>query len=269
MLLIENVPQMLTHEGGRFRDEILICLRKLGYLAQAKILLASEYGVPQNRRRAFILGVREDIHRRFGFVAWPLKTHRRVDADSTLDMLDQFRPLVTVKEAIGDLPKASSVQRMLPYKRSVISEYAALMRKGSSGVTWHVARTPGERVLSRLNALTPGMRLDHLPHSLRTRSYYFNAYGRLCWDQPAKTITKSCNYLGSGCFGHPEIDRGITMREAARLQSFPDFYSFAGATENLVAKQVGGAVPPLLAQRIGEEIVRHLRRVNEGDMDAA
>jgi len=102
--------------------------------------------------------------------------------------------------------------------------------------------------------MKPGMIASDLPEHLRTRSAYYNSYGRLSWDRPAKTITKSCNYLGSGCFGHPVEDRGITMREAARLQSFDDDFDFLSASEPHVAKIIGGAVPPVLAATIARNV---------------
>ncbi len=123
----------------------------------------------------------------------------------------------------------------------------------------HVARTPGEMVLKRLRAMRPGgMITSDLPPELLPKSHYYNCYGRLSWDAPAKTITKSCNYLGSGCFGHPEEDRGITMREAARLQSFDDDFDFLSGSEPHVAKMVGSAVPPLLAAALAEQIAKAL-----------
>ena len=99
-----------------------------------------------------------------------------------------------------------------------------------------------------------------LPEHLRTKSANYNSYGRLAWTQPAKTITKSCNYLGSGCFGHPELDRGITMREAARLQSFDDDFDFLSKSEPHVAKMVGSAVPPLLASVLAQYVIESLKR---------
>ena len=95
-----------------------------------------------------------------------------------------------------------------------------------------------------------------LPAHLRTKSAYYNSYGRLSWEQPAKTITKSCNYLGSGCFGHPVEDRGITMREAARLQSFEDDFDFMSKSGPHVAKMIGSAVPPLLASSLATQIAK-------------
>ncbi len=106
--------------------------------------------------------------------------------------------------------------------------------------------------------MKPGMISADLPDHLKTKSAYYNCYGRLSWDAPAKTITKSCNYLGSGCFGHPTDDRGITMREAARLQSFDDDFDFVSKSEPHVAKMIGSAVPPLLAQHIAESLAKSL-----------
>jgi DNA (cytosine-5)-methyltransferase 1 len=168
-------------------------------------------------------------------------------------------PIVTVRDAIADLPDPTDRElgrRAISHYKWTDSGYALSMRSDIATPMNHVIRIPGERVLSRLRAMKPGMISADLPPHLQTKSAYYNCYGRLSWEQPAKTITKSCNYLGSGCFGHPVEDRGITMREAARLQSFDDDFDFLSRSEPHVAKMVGSAVPPLLASALAIRVAK-------------
>jgi DNA (cytosine-5)-methyltransferase 1 len=268
VVVIENVPQILTHDHGRFGLQISARLRGLGYLVKREVMFAPEYGVPQLRRRAFFLGVREDLVKKVGWVPDfpPPQTHYRID-----DEIPPFAALtkpVTVRDAIADLPESTEAEEggrpvgNYPANGS-LSDYAIRLRSKTQTPFNHIHRTVRVSALQRLKAMKPGMRLEHLPEHLRTKSWYFNCYGRLDWDYQARTITKSCNYVGSGCFGHPTHDRGITMREAARLQSFDDDFRFWSDSEHQVSHMIGGAVPPLLARAIAESIISFLDRVNE------
>ena len=249
-ILIENVPQMITAHQGATVEEIRRTLSRVGYDVSWKVLNASNFGVPQARRRAFVVATRRDVAK----FEWPQPTHGAV-ADRDRGLM----PIVTVGEAITDLPAATDRElgrRDIRHYKRTDSGYALLMRSETGTPMNHVRRVPGERVLSRLRAMKPGMISADLPSHLRTKSAYYNSYGRLAWGMPAKTITKSCNYLGSGCFGHPVEDRGITMREAARLQSFEDDFDFLSKSEPHVAKMVGSAVPPLLASALAVQVAK-------------
>jgi DNA (cytosine-5)-methyltransferase 1 len=266
VLVIENVPQILTHDNGRFGREITARLAGLGYKVRSETLIASDYGVPQARKRAFFLAAREDLVKAAGWPEFPPHpTHKDLSRNG-FDAL-QYKPLTTVKDAIFDLPTSTESEeggkptRCYP-RFDHLPEFAQWMRSLLSTPYNHIHRTVRESALRRLKQMKPGMRLEHLPPELRTKSWYFNCYGRLGWNDQARTITKSCNYVGSGCFGHPEIDRGITMREAARLQSFEDDFRFWSDSEHQIANMIGGAVPPLLAKAIGETIAAYLDAVN-------
>jgi len=268
VVVIENVPQILTHEFGRFGAEITARLRGLGYLVKRAVLLASEYGVPQLRRRAFFLAVREDVVKRVGWVPEfpPRRSHYRIEDE--IPPIPSLCPPVTVQDAISDLPPSTDTEqggRCIGFYPEVqnLSTYAEMMRSRQSTPFNHIHRTVRESALNRLKAMKPGMRLEHLPEHLQTKSWYFNCYGRLAWNYQARTITKSCNYVGSGCFGHPDEVRGITMREAARLQSFEDDFRFYSDSEHQVAHMVGGAVPPLLAKAIAQPIIAFLDKAEE------
>ncbi|WP_433876247.1 DNA cytosine methyltransferase [Sinomonas atrocyanea] len=249
-VLIENVPQMVTSHRGATVAEIKRTLGRVGYNVSWQVLNASHFGVPQARRRAFVVATRADV-RPF---EWPSPTHGAVP-----DRVTGLMPIVTVHDAIADLPVATERElgrRSPSHYRRTESGYALSMRSETAVPMNHVRRVPGERVLSRLRAMKPGMIASDLPPHLQTKSAYYNSYGRLSWSEPAKTITKSCNYLGSGCFGHPVEDRGITMREAARLQSFEDDFDFLSKSEPHVAKMVGSAVPPVLASALATRIAK-------------
>lgn len=250
VVLIENVPQMVTSHRGATVAEIRRTLGVAGYSVTWQVLNASHYGVPQARRRAFVVATRSDVKP----FEWPSATHS-LEPDERAGIM----PVVTVREAIADLPDATERElgrRGTAHYKSTSSGYALSMRSDDGTPMNHVRRTPGERVLARLRAMRPGMIASDLPQHLQTKSAYYNSYGRLDWGRPAKTITKSCNYLGSGCFGHPEEDRGITMREAARLQSFDDDFDFLSKSEPHVAKMVGSAVPPVLASALADQVAK-------------
>jgi DNA (cytosine-5)-methyltransferase 1 len=280
VLLIENVPQILTHADGSVREEILGRLFELGYAGpQPRVLFAADFGVPQIRKRAFFLAHKGHLG---GELRFPAPTHfSPEEASPQLHLFASPKApswpgdrghFVSVREAIEDLPVAaeSNAVEVLARYRGESSAFRERMRSKDRTLANHVARIPSERVRRRLRHLRAGERLDKLPKELRTKSWYFNSYGRLDWEQPAKTITKSCNYLGSGCFGHPEqqLERGITMREAARLQSFPDWFVFEGS-EPVQAKMIGSAVPPLVAYRLAEQVCAYLDATVESPKDRA
>lgn len=179
---------------------------------------------------------------------------------------------VNVREAIGDLPVAKPEGQGEPlklrYPEAPSTVFRSLMRSQSGVLYNHVARKLGKGGLDRLRALKPGQRCDELPEHLRPKSYYHYSYTRLRWSEPARTITKFVYHVGSGQFGHPEEDRAITIREAARLQSFPDDFRFIGTTEiRKLSSLVGSAVPPLLARSLGRQIAQYLDEVHLASMD--
>lgn len=253
IVMIENVRELLTYDEGAIKNEIMETLTELGYRVEIQILNAADYGVPQLRRRAFIVATRKDVASAFKDSLFPLPTHREKRRGDGRSRLTGDRGIhVTTWEAIGDLPPAiNGVKPVSKTTSGQSTQYRRFVRKRSKAMpTHHVVRAVTSRVLTRIKAIKPGsgMKVHHLPSHLRTRKFYANAYARLLWDMPANTITKSFTNLGSGKFGHPNKHRGITVREAARLQSFPDGFHFLGASQKAVADMIGGAVPPLLAR---------------------
>jgi DNA (cytosine-5)-methyltransferase 1 len=268
IVLIENVRELLTHNDGAIRHEIEACFEAAGYKYEIRILNAADFGVPQIRKRAFIVAVRNDVAVRLvGKAFFPDPTHRAAKSgDDSLRLTGNKGIYVTTYEAIGDLPAPSSNgSRRSSKKRKKVqtTQFRRYVRDAGSLPTLHVHRPVGDQVLKRITALKPGMKINALPAKLRTKKFYASAYARLEWTKPANTITKSFNNLGSGKFCHPRSNRGITVREAARLQSFPDSFEFFGESWRSIYAQIGSAVPPLLARAFGLHFTDLLRKANK------
>ncbi len=255
VLFIENVREFLNFGEGKFSSDLLEHLDALGYRAAFRKLCAADFGVPQIRHRVIFLAVRKDL--KTSPVAdqlFPLPTHHA----NAGDMFGSR--YVTVRDAIEDLPlPTTSRGTALAYPpNGHMSSFAQLMRSKSGLVKNHFSRELSKKQVERINAVGTG-RMKHIAQSLRTRAFYGSAYRRLAWDEPSLTITTWVYHVGSGRFAHPVEDRGLTMREAARLQSFDDDFVFPSLV-NPVSRMIGNAVPPLLTQRIGESIARALKQ---------
>ena len=244
-VMMENVAEMRNGFDRAYTNEVLGRLERAGYAVAHEVMNAADYGVPQRRRRAFFVGL--SAGRAFAF---PERTHF---AESPRLFGD---PHVTVWDAIGDLPSVdhASELRLHRYRHRPFTDYQRQARRGSETVTNHRPRRLAPLQYERLASLKPGQGLRDLPERLRPRSGYSGAYGRLTRDMVAPTITRWVFHPGSGRFGHPEDVRVLTIREAARLQGFPDVFRFAGSY-NRQASQVGNAVPPVLAARLGTAVL--------------
>lgn len=242
IVLMENVAEIVNAFDGAFTDEICCLLATWGYTVDVRVLLAAEYGVPQRRRRAFFLANRVQEPVRFPNKTheFPVKTRNR----SLFPLLES----ITVWDAIGDLPSLDAGKGTSPtdYSQPPHSEYQKKMRLSTRALHDHVARPLRSTQLARLRSIKPGQGAAHLPARLRPRSHYSGAYGRLDKSEVAPTITRWVFHPGSGRYGHPVDDRVITIREAARIQSFSDDFVFEGKYIEK-SHQVGNAVPPLLA----------------------
>lgn len=225
--VMENVPELLrSAEYCAFADEA----RDLGYLVEGRILNAADYGVPQRRRRAIVLGSR------IGPCMWPELTHFPLNTVSF-----GGQPWRTFREAVKGLPLTPS------------------------GKNWHRPRNPRSMSLERYMTI-PGegegrfelaaRRPDITPACwLRKKSGSTDVFGRLWWDRPAFTIRTEFYKPEKGRYLHPSEHRPITVREAARCMSFPDDFEFPEEQSmTTVAKQIGNAVPPLLARTLAEAV---------------
>lgn len=257
IVLIENVREFLNFSGGKFSEDLLQRLDELGYVAGYRKVCAADYGVPQVRNRVLFIGVsRELANPSIRELPFPKPTHTPA-SEGQLDLIGDtvYR---TVRDAISDLPPPIGKHGVaLPYHLAEpTSDFARLMRSALGCVKNHVSRVLSDTSKARINAVGTG-RMKFVDEDLRTKSFYGSAYRRLAWDEPALTITTWVYHVGSGRFAHPVEDRGITMREAARLQSFDDDFIFPNLI-NPVSQMIGNAVPPLMAEAFGDSIARFL-----------
>lgn len=245
--VMENVPGMLSHNGENVAERVGESLAELGYAVSWQPLDASALGVPQVRKRLFFVGVRSDLRKTFVFP----HTHTETG--------DRVHPEVTVKDAIGDLPIIRNGARewVRPYEpRAPLSEFAKRMRVNADPNTIfdHVCRTQNSQDLEAFRLMKEGGWYRDLPkHLKRYREDIFaDKYKKLIWDKPSWCVTA---HLSKDCYTHihPSQTRTISVREAARLQSFPDCFYFAGSM-GAKFQLIGNAVPPLLAERIANAV---------------
>lgn len=236
--VMENVPNLLTAEKGFFKQELEKLFTNLGYTINAQVLCAADYGVPQNRYRAFIIGKRGTSK-----VEMPKKKDKRT----------------TIWEAISDLAYLESGQgtEISEYIMQPESDYQKLMREGSKQVFNHKATNHSKIALERLAMIPPKGGKEFLPPEHLTKSIYSGTWERMNADDISVTITTRFDTPSSGKFTHPYLNRAITVREAARIQSFPDSFHFYG-TKTSQMKQVGNAVPPMLAKAVADAIIKDM-----------
>lgn len=241
--VMENVPNLLTAEKGYFKQELEKMFTELGYTINAQVLCAADYGVPQNRHRAFIIGKYGDTK-----VEMPTKIERRT----------------TIWEAISDLAylESGEGEEISYYRKEPESEYQRIMRKNSDKLFNHVATNHSKIALERLSMIPPKGGKEYLPKEHLTKSIYSGTWERMDADDISVTITTRFDTPSSGKFTHPFLNRAITVREAARIQSFPDTFHFYG-TKTSQMKQVGNAVPPMLAKAVASAIIKDMNKDNK------
>ena len=240
--VMENVPNLLTAEGGYFKKEIEELFDSMGYKLKSGVLNASDYGVPQNRRRAVIIGKRKGE-------APDLPVPQNIN--------------VTIWDAISDLAYLESGEgsEEQSYRNPPQSDYERMLRGKSEILYNHVATRHSKIALERLAMIPENAGREVLPEEHLTKSIYSGTWTRMRKDEISVTITTRFDTPSSGKFTHPYLNRAITVREAARIQSFPDSFRFIG-NKGSQMKQVGNAVPPLLAQAIAECIMKDIVEVN-------
>lgn len=280
VVVMENVPGMLSLDDGRFVGEIYRLFGSAGYRMSHMILCAAHYGIPQERWRLIFIGTLLDARE----ITFPEPTHyapvranftggRRLTwlpdiRNSNEPPHINFRPLVPfipVRDGIGNLPRlrVGEGDDEGEYSRKPLRTYQTIMRAGSVRLYNHVAGALSAQNLERLQHIPPGGSWRDIPKALlprgmkrARRSDHTRRYGRINPDGLSGTVLTKCDpHWGS--FFHWSQDRALTVREAARLQSFPDRYRFYGSRVSQY-EQVGNAVPPLLAQVIAEHIRKFL-----------
>jgi DNA (cytosine-5)-methyltransferase 1 len=247
VFVMENVPQLLA--SSEF-EEIANAAHSLGFKLVSAKLCAADYGVPQTRWRAFIIGCKFADPK---FFFPPKKTNQRPDdASKRMMFSEEFdlfvsrpKPWRTVRDAIGDLPSPEGTE----------------IRNEPTPLDLHFGRSPTLKSIKRYKAIPKeGMnRFDLYERApdltpacwIRKTEGGTDLFGRLWWDRPAFTIRTEFFKPEKGRYLHPCQHRPITHREAARLQSFPDTFKFTGSKTE-IARQIGNAVPPLLAARVAD-----------------
>jgi DNA (cytosine-5)-methyltransferase 1 len=230
-VVLENVSGLVSAGGGTFKKDISKAIEELGYHVNFSILDAADYGVPQRRRRIFFVGVKKNSNWLF-----PKKTHGV-----------SLKTYNTVKDAIlGDLPTLKAKQSSDKYTREPISEYELYLRERSKKLTSHQAPNHPDETILKISNTKPGKPMyPKFKQRIRLRSSDLSP-------------TQICGGIRPQFqFGHPTQARGLTIRERARIQSFPDkYYFFGGIVQGRV--QTGNAVPPLVAKALAEQIIKHL-----------
>ncbi len=270
MFVMENVPNMVAMENGDFRRRILSAFRRAGYSRTAIIpLLASDFGVPQHRRRLFVFGLRDglDLEQDLAEAIIERIAHQKVEHAVTVAQAISDLP-ARVSDTDGPLPypaKASSrcsvFQRLMRLDGSRPSQSSRRKRAHAAAGLLHNHHTKGieSRRKKIIQAIRPGTTGDSLPPDLWNGSRA-HKWRRLHPDKPSYTILAQMHRDLSEWI-HPKHDRWITVREAARLQSFDDGFVFYGS-EYQQLKQVGNAVPPLMARAVARTVKELLRALH-------
>lgn len=236
--VFENVEGLVNFEKGETLCKIVSCFENLGYTTNHKVLVASDYGVPQHRNRFVLVGNKNGI---------------KFEFPKPLDRI------VTVGEAISDLPELENGQKdeTLPYRisKKQASKYAQLMRRSSHAAKQNFVSRNADYVIERYKYIKQGENWRSIPEDLmknyaNKNNCHSGIYKRLREDKPSVVIS---NYRKNMLI-HPTQNRGLSVREAARLQSFPDDFIFHGSLMH-IQQQIGNAVPPLLAKAVFQKIL--------------
>ncbi len=228
--VIENVKGLTTLAGGAFRDDIIQRFSDLGYNVSYKVLNAADYGIPQNRYRVFFVGMKQK-----GFL-FP----------------KEYDYKVTTEEAIGDLPVLISDEKASSYCMEPYTDYQKKMRNNASVLLNHEGTNHSQQTIDIISMIKDGGKIKDLPREYWDIRKYNKAFERMYSKGQSNTVdTGHRNYFH---YAQPRIP---SVRENARLQSFPDDFEFLGSKTSQY-KQVGNAVPPLLAYAVAKSIKENL-----------
>jgi len=236
IFVIENVKSLMSTSNGWFKNQIIAEIEKLGYKVSVNILRASDYGVPQNRERVIFL----------------CSKNKKIELPEPT-----VEKAITVREAIEDLAYLESNEGNFEqeYITEVKSQYQKDMRECSNKLYNHKASNHSEIAIYKLSLIPPEKGKEYLPEELLGKQKFNSTWGRLKWDQPSPTIDTRFDAASNGTNNHPFLNRSITPREAARIQSFDDSFIFYGNKVDIRA-QIGNAVPPLMAKAIADQIYK-------------
>lgn len=240
VFVMENVPGLVKLFKGKVKDQVIEDFSELGYEVTLEQLTACDYGVPQARKRVFFVGINKEKIKNTSIFTFPTPTH----GDST--------PYITCEDAISDLDfigDTTLLQEHDSYKIAPKNSYQIMMRKNANELLNHVTTIHTEKTRSIIALVPDGGNYKSLPEELQQTRKVNIAWTRMDSKKPCFTIDTGHNH-----HFHYRANRVPTVRESARIQSFPDDFEFIGIKTSQL-KQVGNAVPPLLAQAIATSII--------------
>ena len=235
-VVLENVPGMIKLYDGKAAKRIIEDFTELGYTMTCKELYAPDYGVPQIRRRVFFVGI--------------LGGEKEFDYPTRILTKEQY---ITAEDAIGDLPALENIygEEEQEYPTEPLTEFQALMRKNSTVIRNHIGTIHDEKTIQLIKMIPEGKNYKSLPPELSKRFKYHEALTRYHSKKPSLTIN-----TGHRSHFHYKYNRIPTVRESARLQTFPDDFVFYG-NKTQQYKQVGNAVPPMLGYHVAKKILEY------------
>ncbi len=259
IFILENVVGLATHKKGATLEIMQQCFHGLGYETDWRLINAAHFGVPQKRERFVMIGVE-----RGKTPSFPKPTHSYNGStigyrdrscvlepiESDLFETTNLIPAISTMEAIGDLPPIKSGESGTQYLSNPSTEYQKKRRKKNKELKLHIATQHSEKMLEIIKH--SGKNINCIPKHLIT-SGFSSCYSRLDADEPAVTITVNFVHPASNRCIHPKLNRALTPREGARLQSFDDDFEFFGSRTQ-ITKQIGNAVPPLLGRALANSI---------------
>lgn len=231
--LFENVRGMQKTADGKFLDAVTESFAEMGYEVSHRVVTASNFGVPQHRRRLIVLATET------GEMGAPFDGFE-VDPIAEPGVMD----------GIGDLPEVGAGEQVESYSTAPETVLQRDLRDGATALGSHVAANHSEEMVEMISHISDGGDRSEIPADLQPSSGYHNSYSRLDSEEPAVAITSNMSKPSSARCIHPFQDRGLTPREGARLQTFPDTYTFSGRL-GATRRQIGNAVPPYLGEALG------------------
>lgn len=248
-VLVENVEGLVVMDRGGVCEQIIDNFNKIGYRAKWEVLTSADYGVPQLRKRVIFLAWLD------GLVEPAFPSRNTIE-------------YVTVSDAISDLPPLESGEVSTAYVNSPSSKYQSDRRNGCAVLNNHEAAKHPLHLVELLSHIPDGGNRKSIPDHLQPKSGFHNSYARLASYKPAIAVTSNMRKPSSARATHPSQNRGLTVREGLRLQSFDDSFEVLG-TRTSQYLQVGNAVPPLFAEALGKEVLKAYREnANQEIVDA-
>ncbi len=247
--LFENVRGMQNTAGGKFLSAVEESFDQMGYEVTARVVKVSDFGVPQHRRRLLVLATKKNFSELpfEGFELNPTETPSVIDG-------------------IGDLPEVGAGEQVTEYSQEPQTILQKDLRGEENDLTHHQAANHDDDMVEMISHIPDGGNRTAIPDELQPSSGYHNSYSRLDSQKPAVAITSNMSKPSSARCIHPFQNRGLTPREGARLQTFPDSYRFDGGLVS-VRKQIGNAVPPYVGEALGYYLKQSIYQADISDSD--